>query len=110
MRSLVSSAVLTLALLLPLGAAEAQGAAPASLRASSAEYASLALVQPMPAVTADAPAALAVDPYQHGTRKEGSVLMIVGLVGVVVGLVADEPVITILSAGVGGLGLYFYLR
>jgi hypothetical protein len=28
----------------------------------------------------------------------------------VTGLIIDEPVVTILSAGVGGLGLYLYLR
>jgi hypothetical protein len=36
--------------------------------------------------------------------------MLVGAAGMVTGLVIDEPAVTILSAGVGGLGLHFHLQ
>jgi hypothetical protein len=37
-------------------------------------------------------------------------MMLVGGAGVVAGLIADEDVLTILGAGVGGVGLYLYVR
>lgn len=53
---------------------------------------------------------LAAIPYEHGTRHEGLALILVGVAGIVTGLAIDEPVVTIAGAGVGGVGLYFYLR
>jgi hypothetical protein len=46
----------------------------------------------------------------RGSRHTGEVLMLVGGAGIVVGVLTDESVITIAGAGVGGYGLYLYLR
>ena len=46
---------------------------------------------------------------RSGTRT-GTALMVVGAAGIVTGLVVDESIITIAGAGVGGYGLYLYLR
>ncbi len=53
------------------------------------------------------PAALAV---ARSGRRAGEVLMIVGGAGIIVGILADESLITIAGAAVGGYGLYLYLR
>lgn len=45
-----------------------------------------------------------------GNRRQGEILMIVGVAGIVTGLVAHEDLITIAGAGVGGFGLYRYLQ
>jgi hypothetical protein len=42
--------------------------------------------------------------------REGGILMIVGVAGLVTGLVVHEDLVTIAGAGVGGYGLYLYLR
>ena len=47
---------------------------------------------------------------QAGNRRQGEILMIVGVAGIVTGLVAHEDLITIAGAGVGGFGLYRYLQ
>lgn len=46
----------------------------------------------------------------RGDRREGEILMIVGAAGIVTGLLVDEDLITIAGAGVGGFGLYLYLK
>jgi hypothetical protein len=46
----------------------------------------------------------------HGNRRQGEILMIVGVAGIVTGLLAHEDLITIAGAGVGGFGLYRYLQ
>jgi hypothetical protein len=43
------------------------------------------------------------------SRSDGEILMIVGGAGVLLGLLADEAIITIVGAVVGGYGLYVYL-
>jgi hypothetical protein len=43
-------------------------------------------------------------------RRTGRALMIVGAAGIVTGLIVDESIVTIAGAGVGGYGLYLYLR
>jgi hypothetical protein len=43
-------------------------------------------------------------------RRTGRALMIVGVAGIVTGLIVDESIVTIAGAGVGGYGLYLYLR
>lgn len=48
--------------------------------------------------------------HSSGSRHAGLVMMLVGGAGVVAGLIADEDVLTILGAGVGGVGLYLYVR
>ncbi len=43
-------------------------------------------------------------------RGPGVALMIVGAAGIVTGLLVREPVVTVVSAGVGLVGLYIYIR
>lgn len=45
-----------------------------------------------------------------GGRREAVALMVVGAAGIVTGLIADESILVIAGAGVGGVGLYLYLR
>lgn len=45
-----------------------------------------------------------------GNRRQGEILMVVGVAGIVTGLLAHEDLITIAGAGVGGFGLYRYLQ
>ena len=97
-------------LMVPRGVASAQAGRSIGIQPSPAQFAAAVQFQPSTSQPA-APAMLLVDdPYRHGTRKEGIALMIVGAAGIVTGLIVDEPIVTVLSAGVGGLGLYFYLR
>jgi len=114
MRLLSLSVLFAATLLVPSRAVSAQAAAPASLRASSVQLASLATMRseasPVAVEQRQPTALLVVDPYNHGTRKEGMALMLVGAAGIITGLIIDEPAVTILGAGVGGLGLYFHLR
>ena len=46
----------------------------------------------------------------RGKRRQGEILMIVGVAGIVTGLLVDEDLITIAGAAVGGFGLYLYLQ
>ncbi|HET9132930.1 MAG TPA: hypothetical protein VFN90_01380 [Gemmatimonadales bacterium] len=68
------------------------------LRMMSTPHSSHTLVVPMGA------------PSRRANRRTGTSLMLVGLAGILTGLIVDEPVITIAGAGVGGLGLYYYVR
>jgi len=110
MRFLPLSVLLAAMLMVPLRPAGAQAAAPISLRASPIQLAAAAALRPQASIASEESALLVNDPYRHGTRHEGVALMLVGAAGIVTGLIIDEPVVTVLSAGVGGLGLYFYLR
>lgn len=110
MRLLPLTLLLAAAVLLPPKVVAAQADATPGLRATPAQFAATAALQPDVGLSGAARASLVDDPYQHGTRTEGVALMVVGLAGIVTGLVVDEPFITIIGAGVGGLGLYFYLR
>lgn len=56
------------------------------------------------------PAGALMTQRARGNRRQGEILMIVGVAGIVTGLVADENLITIAGAGVGGFGLYQYLQ
>jgi hypothetical protein len=110
MRLLPLSVLLTVTLIVPLQSANAQAPVSISLGASTVQLAAAAeLRSPVIATTQQQPL-LVNDPYRHGTRREGMALMIVGAAGLITGLLIDEPAVTIISAGVGGLGLYFYLR
>jgi hypothetical protein len=53
---------------------------------------------------------LAVAKVGQGGRKEAVALMVVGAAGIVTGLIANEDILVIAGAGVGGFGLYLYLR
>jgi hypothetical protein len=110
MRVLPLSVLVAATLLVPLRSAGAQAMAPISLRATPVQLATAAALRPQASIVSERPMLRGNDPYQHGTRREGRALMIVGAAGIITGLVIDEPAVTILSAGVGGLGLYFHLR
>lgn len=110
MRLLPLSVLLTATLLVPLRPAAAQAGGPLSLGMSTAQLTARAALRPQATIAGEQPTMLVKDPYQHGTHHEGLALMIVGAAGIVTGLIIDEPVVTIVSAGVGGLGLYLYLR
>ena len=68
---------------------------------------SVALPAEVPAGLGRANAALAAS-LRH--RGPGVALMIVGGAGLVTGLLVEEPIITVVGAGVGLYGLYLYLR
>lgn len=109
MRSL--GLALVVALSYPIQSAMAQSTSPASLQPSVGQFAAAATLSPPDAasfVTTAAPIATAS--VQSGTRREGVTLMIVGAAGMITGLLIDESAITILSAGLAGLGLYLYIR
>jgi len=110
MRSLTLIGLLAVALLAPLQSAGAQQMASIGLRPSSEQFAATAMLQSQHAQAADEAVTLNMDSYKHGSRKEGVALMIVGAAAIVTGLIVDEPIITVLGAGAGGVGLYLYLR
>jgi hypothetical protein len=56
------------------------------------------------------PAGVLMTQRARGNRRQGEILMIVGVAGLVTGLLIDEDLITIAGAGVGGFGLYLYLQ
>lgn len=102
---------LAVALCVPLQSALAQAAAPASLQPSAEQFAAAATLSPLDVSTISvAPAPIASASVQSGTRREGVTLMVVGAAGMITGLLIDESAITILSAGLAGLGLYLYIR
>lgn len=102
--------VLALALFVPLTSALAQGA-PASLQPSAELLTATAALSPVDAPSLDQRTGpIASASVREGTRKEGVTLMIVGAAGMITGLLIDESAITILSAGLAGLGLYLYVR
>ncbi|MEP6571201.1 MAG: hypothetical protein ABJD11_00845 [Gemmatimonadota bacterium] len=104
------SLTVVLVALIPFRPAQAQAPGTGSMRASYAQLSSSADLRPPLMVEASQPNLMGRDPYQHGTRREGAALLIVGLAGIATGLIVNEPAVTIISAGVGGLGLYLYLR
>ena len=110
MRFLPLSVLLTATLFVPLRPAGAQAVTPISLRASTVQLTAAAALRPQAGVASDRSMLLRNDLYPHGSRREGGALGLVGVAGMITGLIIDEPAVTILSAGVGGLGLYFYLR
>jgi hypothetical protein len=86
---------------------------PASWAPSPGALARLTRARPAnaPAFDASTPSAVdaAVKIGRRG-RQEAVALMVVGAAGVVTGLIADESILIIAGAGVGGFGLYLYLR
>lgn len=84
-------------------------AAPASLAFNATNGAATAELAPARAAEAD-PARDWTAASDHSTRSEGTALMIVGAAGIIVGLVVDEPIITVAGAVTGGIGLYLFLR
>jgi hypothetical protein len=78
-------------------------------RASLAATAQLSLPASQP-FALERPAGVPMTRRARGNRRQGEILMIVGAAGIVTGLLADEDLITIAGAGVGGFGLYLYLE
>ncbi|HMV30945.1 MAG: hypothetical protein U0104_02970 [Gemmatimonadales bacterium] len=108
MRRMLRVMTVTGGLLAAAQAVEAQGIP--SLRPTAGTYAALVAVSPRRA--GDAPwgtTELATAMGSRGKRREGSVLIIVGLAGIVTGLVIDESLVAVAGAGVAGVGLYLYL-
>lgn len=102
---------LVFALSCPVRSAMAQAAAPTSLQPSADQFAAAATLSPPDAVTFEATAgSIATASVQSGARREGVTLMLVGAAGMLTGLLIDESAVTILSAGLAGLGLYLYTR
>ena len=56
---------------------------------------------------ADATVMVASGQKHHG---EAVALMVAGGAGVILGLIVDEPVVTVAGAVAGGIGLYLYLK
>ena len=109
MRRMLRVATVAGSLLATGQAVEAQ--AIPSLRPTAGTYAALGAVVPARAGPAPLGATQGAEPMvARGRRREGSVLMIVGLAGIVTGLLVDESLVTIAGAGVAGVGLYLYLR
>jgi hypothetical protein len=102
--------LLVLALLVPLRSAEAQAVAASSLRPSAEQLAATARLYPQAPRAAEPTPLLGAAPYQNGSRRQGVALMIVGVAGMITGLIIDESTLTLISAVVGGVGLYFYVR
>lgn len=94
--------------------ASAQSAGPARSVAFARSPAALAALAPVVAPAAILPnstaAGMAPVRVGQGGRREAVALMIVGGAGIITGLLVDEDIITIAGAGVGGVGLYLYLR
>lgn len=107
------------AILISLLAVAALGTAPGEVAAQTEAGWSIAPSPEMLAATARlwppkeaaTTHAIAVLPatQSRGNKRKGEILMIVGAAGIVTGLLADEGIITIAGAGVGGFGLYLYL-
>ena len=108
MQRMLPVVMLTAGLLAGARAVEAQ-AAP-SLRPGAGTYAALGALAPSRAVGGPAGVGTPMVPMvARGKRREGAVLMIVGVAGIVTGLLVDESLVTIAGAGVAGVGLYLYL-
>lgn len=112
MRPALTAALAVLGFIVSPRAAAAQAAvagliAPGSEELRTAAHLRLARAQP------EAPMSLGsglTTSRRRGDRREGEILMIVGAAGIVTGLLVDEDLITIAGAGVGGFGLYLYLK
>jgi hypothetical protein len=105
--------VTILALMLPLIAPAAQAQRPAaSLSAQSAELAAGARLR-IPSQPLLLPSGRTGPSLQlvgaRPTKRTGETLMIVGGAVLLVGLLADETVISIAGVVIGGYGLYVYL-
>lgn len=106
LRTIVLLAAMALAT--PLAAA-AQGTH-ATMGASVEQFQAAARLAPATAPAASDAALAPMLAAERASRRDGITLMIVGVAGMVTGLLIDESAVTILSAGIAGLGLYFYVR
>jgi hypothetical protein len=113
--------IISLVLLLTWSVAAAQSPAPA-YRAGTipaawtpSPTALIHLAAVAPARDASTPelapsVSLAAAKASKGGHGNAVALMVVGAAGIVTGLIADEDILIIAGAGVGGVGLYLYLR
>lgn len=111
MRFAVAGAVLALALGGSAPALSAQGAS--RIGGSAENYAALAELRQATVGPGEAPpafnSAAGSALVKGGTRREGTILMIVGVAGIITGLAIDESIVAIAGAGVAGFGLYLFL-
>ena len=91
-------------------AGRAQAQAPLAPTAAQFRVAGELRIEPTAPITDPARLRPTLDLPRRGDRRTGAVLMIVGGAGIVTGLLVDEPIVTVAGAGVGGYGLYLYLR
>jgi hypothetical protein len=81
-----------------------------SIAATTTELSASAQLRLAPDAGLRADQSLATDFYSsRPSRQQGEILMIVGGAGILIGLLADEALITIAGAAIGGYGLYVYL-
>jgi hypothetical protein len=59
---------------------------------------------------ATSPAPTAALAAKSGTRGDAVALMLVGGAGLLSGLITDQDLLTVIGAGVAGVGLYLYVR
>ena len=107
------SVTILAALILPFSGTAAQAQRPAvSLSAQSAELAAGARLripdQPLLSFGQTSPSLQLV--ATRPTKRTGETLMIVGGAVLLVGLLADETIISIAGVAIGGYGLYVYLN
>ena len=94
------------------GALHAQGPATSSIAPTTAEMSATAQLRPprSQVTISEQRGRLTDGYYARAGRRDGEVLMIVGGAVILTGLLADEGLITIAGAAIGGYGLYLYLR
>ena len=109
MRTIVNIGLVVVGLALASNRACAQGA-PSFGRSVEQLAATVDLAEASTGERAPAAADLDYWNSSHDSRREGTVLMIVGAAGLITGLIIDEDIVTIAGAGVAGVGLYLFLR
>lgn len=112
MRIAISRFLLIAAVLVPARAV-AQSPAPegrVAIQPWVAQRQASARLHPQAVASAERAGPVVGASLTQAPRRKGLPLMLVGAAGVIVGLIIDEPVVTIVSAGVWGIGLYLYTR
>jgi hypothetical protein len=98
----------------PVWAQDAVGAAAAapSLAVTPAQAAAAASLLAVPENEAEALAAatFGLEAVQSSSKRQGTILMIVGGAAFVIGLIAEEEIVWIPGLAVGLFGLYKYLK
>jgi hypothetical protein len=111
MRFTPAAVLFVLALAVWTGTLHAQRVAINSIAPTTTELSAAAQFRLAPLVPLLDRRALAADiHYARAGRRDGEILMIVGGAVILTGLLADEGLITIAGAAIGGYGLYLYLR
>jgi hypothetical protein len=110
MRFTPAAVLFVLALAVWSGTLHAQRVAINSIGPTTTELSAAAQFRLAPLVPLDRRALAADIHYARAGRRDGEILMIVGGAVILTGLLADEGLITIAGAAIGGYGLYLYLR